>query len=206
MKKALSLKLSLAIALVCAMSCTACSTAWVGSLDAILAAAAPALINILQIVAVANGQPVNSTLAAKINGDATAIETLAADFAKVSSASSQGVCQELQAAVSVYQTDQELVLQAAQVSDVNTQTKIALLTDLVASTLRAITSVIPSCQRAALVQSRTETAYSISGFASRYNSILLDKTGNAAVDALTSQLKLRQHSKVLEIVTFGRIR
>ena len=206
MKKTLSLKVTLAVTLVCAMLCTACSTAWVASLDAILAAAAPALINILQIVAVAQGQPVNSTLAAKINVDATAIETLAADYAKVSSGSAQGVCHQLQAAISVYQSDQELVLQAAQVSDVNTQTKIALLTDLVASTLNAITAVIPACQNAALAQRRAETTFGISGFATRYNSILLDKTGNAGVDALTPQLKLRQHSKVLQIVTFGRFR
>jgi hypothetical protein len=206
MRKVLSLKATLVVTLVCAMLCSACSTAWVASLDAILAAAAPALVNILQIVAVANGQPVNSMLAAKINGDAATIETLAADFAKVSSASSQGVCSELQAAVSVYQADQQLVLQSAQVSDVNTQTKIALLADLVASTLNAITAVIPSCQNAALARRQTATIASVSDFASRYNSILLEKTGNEAVDAVTPKLKLREHSKILQIVTFGRIR
>src|SRR5713101_587860 len=61
MRKALVVALSLA------MFCTACSTAWVSTLDSILAAAAPALINILQIVAVAKGQPINSNLSAKIN-------------------------------------------------------------------------------------------------------------------------------------------
>ena len=73
MRRVLSVKATLAVALVCAMLCTACSTAWVSSLDAILGAAAPALINILQIVAVANGQPVNGTLAAKINGKRNAV-------------------------------------------------------------------------------------------------------------------------------------
>ena len=87
-------------------------------------------------------------LAAKINTDATAIKTLAADFAKVSSGSAPGVCQKLQAAVSAYQADQQLVLQVAQVSDPNTQTKITLLADLVAGTVNAITAVIPSCQNA----------------------------------------------------------
>ena len=84
MRKALIVVLSLA------MFCTACSTAWVATLDSILAAAAPALINILQIVAVANGQPVNANLAAKISADATIIKTLAGDFAKASSGSSTG--------------------------------------------------------------------------------------------------------------------
>ncbi len=50
----------LVVVLSLAMFCTACSTGWVLALDSILAAAAPALVNILQIVAVANGQPVNA--------------------------------------------------------------------------------------------------------------------------------------------------
>jgi len=188
------------------MLCTACSTAWVSTLDSILAAAAPALINILQIVAVANGQPVNSTLAAKINTDAQAIEALAADFAKVSSQSAPGVCQQLQVAVSTYQADQQLVLQVAQVSDPNTQTKIALLTDLVAGTVNAITAVIPSCQNAAAFRNmKTMPPFSVSSFAAHYNSILVEETGNPAVDAITPKLKLRQHSKFVRSVTFGRL-
>jgi hypothetical protein len=89
---------------------------------------------------------------------------------------------------------------------VNTQTKIVLLTDLVASTLNAIAAVIPACQNTALARRESAKAYSVSSFTAHYNGILLDKTGNAAVDALTPQLKLRQQSKILQIVTFGRIR
>ena len=196
----------LVVALSLAMFCTACSTAWVSTLDSILAAAAPALINILQIIAVANGQPVNSTLEAKINADAAIIKMLAADFAQASSGSAPGVCQELQAAVSAYQADQQLVLQVAQVSDSNTQTKITLLTDLVAGTVNAITAVIPSCQNAAASRSmKTTPPYSVSTFAAHYNSILVAKTGDAAVDAVTPKLKLHRHSELVQVVTFGRL-
>jgi len=196
----------LVVALSLAMFCTACSTAWVATLDSILAAAAPALIDILQIVSVANGQPVNGNLAAKINADAAVIKTLAADFAKASSGSAPGVCQQLQAAVSAYQADQQLVLQAAQVSDPNTQTKITLLADLVAGTVSAITALIPSCQNAAAIRStKIAPPYSVSTFADHYNSILVAKTGNAAVDAVTPKLKLHQHSKLVRSVTFGRL-
>jgi hypothetical protein len=200
MRKALIVVLSLA------MLCTACSTTWVSTLDSILAAAAPALINILQIVAVANGQPVNTNLAAKINADATIIKTLAGDFAKASSGSSAGVCQQLQAAVSAYQGDQQLVLQIAQVGDSNTQTKITLLADLVAGTVNAIMAVIPSCQNAAVTRNmKTAPSYNVSTFADHYNSILLAPTGNAAVDAATLKLKLHRHSKLVRAVTFGRL-
>src|ERR1019366_593099 len=96
----------LVVALSLAMFCTACSTAWGSTLDSILAAAAPALINILQIVSVANGPPVNNNLKAKINAAAKITKTLAGDFAKASSGSAPGVCQQLQAAVGTYQADQ----------------------------------------------------------------------------------------------------
>jgi len=198
MRKALVVVLSLA------MFCTACSTAWVATLDSILAAAAPALIDILQIVAAANGQPMNSNLAAKINADATVIKTLAGDFAKASSGSAPGVCQQLQAAVGAYQADQSLVLQVAQVSDPNTQTKITLLANLVAGTVQAITAVIPSCQANAQASFKALPPYSVSSFADHYNSILVARTGNAAVDAATPTLKLHRHSKYVRAVTFGR--
>lgn len=199
MRKTLVASLSLA------MFCAACSATWVSTLDSILVAAAPALIDILQIAAVANGQPMNTNLEAKINADATVIKTLAADFAKASSLA-PGVCSQLQAAVSAYQSDQQAVLQAAQVSDPNTQTKITLLANLVAGTVNAITAVIPSCNDAASTRNlRAQPPYSISTFAAQFNSILVAPTGNPAVDAATQKLKLHQHSKLVRMVTFGRL-
>lgn len=98
------------------------------------------------------------------------------------------------------------MLQVAQASDSNTQTKITLLADLVAGTVDAITAVIPSCPNAASSQSmRTAPPYSVSTFADHYNSILVAKTGNAAVDAATPKLKLHRHSKFVQAVTFGRL-
>jgi hypothetical protein len=197
------------VVVVClAVFSTACSTAWVVTLDSILAAAAPALVNILQIVAVAKGEPVNSNLAAKINADAAAVKTLAGDFAKASSGAVPGVCSQLQAAIGVYQADQQLVLETAQVSDANTQTKITLLAGLVAGTVEAITAVIPSCQSAASSSAQGFKAappYSVSTFAAHYNSILVAPTGNAAVDAVTQRMKLPQHSKIVRAISFGRL-
>jgi hypothetical protein len=202
MKKILVVPLSLAM-FCTAMFCTACSTTWVSTLDSILAAAAPALINILQIVAVANGQPMNSGLTSKINADAAAVKTLAGDFATASSLAAPGVCSQLQAAVSAYQADQTLVLQAAQVSDQNMQTKITLLADLVGGTVVAIEGVIPSCQSAAAAKSfRTAPPYSLATFINRYNGILMTPTGNPAVDAVTRKLKLHRHSGFLRAITF----
>jgi len=198
MKKTCVFALSLVIL------CTGCSTAWVSTLDSILAAAGPALINILQIAAIANGRPVNAELAAKVNADAALIKTLAGDFAKTSAASGPGACQQLQSAIGAYQADQQLVLQLAQVSDPNTQTKITLLANLVAGTVQAITAVIPSCQSASSKQSfEAAPPYSVSTFTDHYNSLLIAHTGNIAVDAATPKLKLFRHSKLARSMTLG---
>lgn len=198
------MKKTCVFALSLVLLCTACSTAWVSTLDSILAAAAPALINILQIAAIANGQPVNAGLAAKVNADAALIKTLAGDFAQTSAASAPGVCQQLQSAIGAYQSDQQLVLQLAQVSDPNTQTKITLLSNLVAGTVEAITAVIPSCQNATSKQVfRAVPPYSVSSFTDHYNSLLTATTGNAAVDAATPKLKLYRHSRLARSISFG---
>ena len=201
------MKTMLVVALMFAMLCTGCSTAWVSTLNSILAVAGPALINILQIVAIANNQPLNGALANKINVDVAAVKTLAADFAKASSNSAPGVCRQLEAAVSAYQTDQQLVLQVAQVGDANTQTKITLLTDSIAGTLGAITALIPTCAYTTAFRTmKTAPTESLSTFAARYNSILVAKTGNTAVDTLTPKLRLREHSKFVRMVSIGRLR
>ena len=97
-----------------------------------------------------------------------------------------------------------MVLQAAQVSDPNTQTKITLLANLVAGTVDAITAMIPSCQNAA-GGFKAQPPYSVSTFAAHYNSILVAPTGNPAVDALTARLKLHRHSRIVRVATFGRV-
>ena len=200
MKKLLVLVLSVAM-----LVCTACNTTWVTTLDSILAAAAPALIDILQIVAASNGKPMNTALEAKINTDAADIKTLAADFAKADAASAPGACQKLMTVIGVYQNDQALVLQFAQVSDQNTQMKIKLLSDLVSGTVTAITSVIPACQSNPKLF-KVAPPLSITNFTQQYNNVLTTKTGNPAVDALTPKIKLHQHSKLARTLTLGALK
>ena len=195
------MKALLAVVLSLTMILTGCSAAWVSTLDSILAAAAPALINILQIIALVNGQPVNTTLASKINTDAATIKQLAADFANASANAAPGACQQLQAAVAVYSQDQQAVLALAQVQNSAVQQKIVILSGLVASTIAAITAVIPACNAPAKL--KAEPPISVRIFVTQYNAALTAKTGNLGVDSLTPKLKLHQHSKFVRIVTFG---
>lgn len=192
--------------LVLAIICTGCSTAWVSTLDSILAAAAPALINILEIIAVAKGVPVNAALKTKINSDAAALKSIASDYATASAAAAPDVCSQVNAEIGVFGQDIASVLAIAQVSDVNTQMKITLLSDLVTGTVQAITAVVPSCKAGVVANFKSVPPLSVKNFVADYNARLVAKTGNASVDALTPKLRLHQHSKLVRYASAGLLK
>jgi len=199
MKTLLALILSFTILL------TGCSPAFVTTIDTIISVAGPALINILEIVAISKGVPVDQGLVTKVNTDVTNIKTLVNDFANASSTASPGVCAQLQAAISQYQADQTLILSTAQVSDPATQTKITLLSNLVAGTVQGILTVLPQCQ-APKATFGAKSPLDVKNFVTSYNAILTAKTGNPAIDALTAKRKLHEHGKFARYASLGMLK
>lgn len=199
-------KVLIALTLCLAMTLTACSTSWVSTMDTILAEGAPAVVDILEIAAAANGKAVDANLVAKISTDAADIKSAATAFANASASAAPSTCAQLQAALGVFQADEQLILQVAQVTDPATQAKIGLLADLVAGTITAITAIVPSCQAPASSAFKATAPAKLTNFVSDYNTILKAKTGNAAVDKLTPKLTLHQHSKVMRVLTAGMLK
>ena len=200
-------KIVLAMLLCLTVTVSGCSVAWVSTLDNILVAAAPALINILQIIAIAKGAPVNGTLSAKITADAAAIKTLATSFAGASALAAPGACSQLQAAITTYSSDEAQVLALAQVSDPATQQKVIVLSSLVAGTISGILAVIPNCSQAAAARATLARSNAVplplKGFIASYNAKLVEKTGNAAVDTYTAKHKVHVHSGVVRALSLG---
>jgi hypothetical protein len=184
-----------------------CSAAWTTTFDNILVAAAPALVDIISIVDIAEGKPLDSALINKVNADATSLKVLAADFAAASAAAAPAACAQLEAAVQTYAADEATVASLAQVSDPATQAKVETLVALVAGTIAAITAVIPACQTPAQLKAtlnNTAVAVPLKTFVTSFDTVLVTKTGNAKVDAFTKSHKVHVHSKFVRIVTFGR--
>lgn len=198
----------LALLLCMTLALSACSTTWISTLDNILVAAAPALVNILNIVALAEGKPLNSTLAAKITTDASSIQTLAKDFAGASSLAAPGVCSQLQAAITTYSQDESQVMSLASVSDPATEAKIETLSALVAGTITAITDVIPSCSAASSATFRAALGahpvpLPLKSFVRSYNAVLTAPTGKTAVDSFTKSHQVHVHSLLFRTITIG---
>lgn len=184
-----------------------CSTAWLTTLDSILAAAAPALISILQIAALSKGTPVNSGLAAKINGDAANLKTIAQDLANASAAAQPQVCAQLQAALTTYESDLPAVLQVAQVSNVNTQNKIETLSALVVGVFGSIEPLIPNCKAPAAATFKANLQggppLTVKNFVQSYNAVLLSPVNDPPVDQNVHKFKLHNHSLGIRILTLG---
>jgi len=196
----------LAVILVLTMSLSGCSTAWVTTLDSILAAAAPALINILQIVALSKGTPFNSQLAAKVNADAAALKQSAQDFATASAAAGPGACSQLQAALNTYQSDLPAVMAVAQVSNAATQNKIETLSALIVGVFDSVEPLIPNCQAPkdmSLTGVKSGPPMNVKNFVQSYNAVLVSPTKDEKVDSATPKMKIHGHGWVVRTVTFG---
>lgn len=200
-------RIALVLTLCTSLAVSGCSATWVSTLDNILVAAAPALINILNIVAIAKGAVPNAALAAKINSDSAAIKTLANDFATASATASPIACAQLQTAINTYSEDQATVMSLVQISDPATLAKVQTLSALVSGTVTALLAAIPNCTQAAAMRAslaKSAVPLPLRSFVTSYNANLVVKTGNPAVDEYTASHKIHVHSGLVRVLTLGR--
>src|SRR5271166_2353155 len=153
-----------------------CNTTWIAKLDTIIAAVAPSLVNVLNILAIAEGKPVNTILEAKITADAANLKILAAAFSSASSAAAPTACAQVQAGVAVLGDDFSVVLQILQVSSTASQTNALAVFQAADAIFLTITALVPACatpapaMRATLA--RQLTALDANMLVANYNSAL----------------------------------
>ena len=185
-----------------------CSVTWVGTVDKLLAVAAPALNNILSIVSLATNKPVNQALEDKITQDAANLKKLAADFASASGSNAPTACQELQAGVAVLNDDAATVLSIVQ-SIGPAGGNLAAIFAAADSFVIAIVALIPSCKTPAALRlsiPKAVAAIDSNKMVSTYNAVLVVPSGNAKVDEYAKSHKIHAHSKVVRILSFGKLK
>lgn len=159
----------------------------------------PAVLNVLQIVALFEGVAVNSSLEAKVTGDVAAISKLYTDYQAAVGSDKQTIAADITAAFSVLNTDLATVYTVAQVKDPVTQAKIAALIGLIETAVQIAEAFItpPTATRS------SAASLTASQLVDSYNKILTAKTGNSKVDAYTSKHELHIHGTVVRHLTFG---
>jgi hypothetical protein len=172
--------------------------------DAYLNVIGPAVLDVLQIVAVFSGKAANTSISDKVSADVAAIEKLYADYQSAAASQKAGVQGEIQAAFTTLNSDLGSVFQLAQVSDKNTQAKITVLVGLIETGVNLALAVINPPVAAASLKGAQSPSLTAAQLVSSFNATLTAKTGNAKVDALTPKLaKLHVHGKFVRMVTFG---
>jgi hypothetical protein len=173
-----------------------CSTA---QFFTVLDQVAPAVLNVLQIVTIFTGHPANTALSTKVSADVAATEKLYSDYTSASSAAQPGIKNDINAAFVVLNSDLGVIFSAAQVSDHNTQLKIAALIGLIQTSVSIAEAIIPSPTPAATLSSKLDADTLVAS----YNKILTAPTGNKAVDKYTRTHQLHIHSKLARVATAG---
>lgn len=193
-------KAFLAVALSLAVFAAGCSTAWLNTLDGYLKIAGPVLIQILDIVSLARGIPVNQQLVSKIQADQAAVQSLADSVSAATTQNIQGACAAFNLGVQTFAGDLGAIEQLAQISDPAKKAQIADLTQLAQQTINEVEVPIAQCQAApvgSVALARLQSGvYQLKGAED------VVKRFNALTD---SKNHVHLHSKFVRIVTFGRL-
>lgn len=196
MNRFLKVFLVLALCVGLTFSQVGCS---VSQFEAVLNEVAPAVLDVLQIVALFNGIPVNTSVTTKIAADVAGLEKLYADFTAAKDATTQaGIKVDIQAAFTTLNADLSSVFAVAQVTDPQTQLKIAALIGLIQTAVNIAEAVVTPAVGASLSPKLTASDLVIS-----YDKVLTAKTGNVKVDNYTKAHAIHVHGSLLRHLSLG---
>lgn len=167
----------------------------------------PAVVTVLQIVALVEGSPANGSIGPKISSDVAAIEQLHSDFSNAATANKASIVAELNAAFTTLQLDLTTIFKLAAVKDTATQIKITALLQLITSAVQIAENAVPNLNvtPAIKITYASKVQFTPAEFVDSYNKLLIAKTGIARVDAYTPTRKLHLHSKLARTISLGHL-
>jgi hypothetical protein len=211
----------LALTLCVVIGLTACSTAWISQVEAIVAALLPAAANIIALIsAVKGGQESTADLLAiqqagsQAQGDLQLIQTLVSEYQKADASAQPGILVQVQTAISTAQANLQGILAGLHLKDAATQAKITAVIGVVLSEIESLSAIVPLVKPGAspaMVEMATKQAaktmpLSANEFVTAYNKTMTAKTGNASLDKATASLSIHRHGKLERIATVGLLK
>jgi hypothetical protein len=218
MKKVGEGKVWLAVVLCGTMMWTACSTAWIGDAEQIVAALIPATANLVALVATLQGKSISAadlqtiqTAGAQAGTDLQLMQSLITQYQKADAAAQPGLLNQIQAAMSAVQATLNGLLPALHIKDAATQAKITAVIGILLSEVESVAAVVPLVDVSASPEMMTMAAKQVkkqppltaSEFVGSYNATMTAKTGNAALDHATAGMRIHVHQKVVRWASAG---
>jgi hypothetical protein len=194
----LNMKKTLTCFLLCvAMVATGCSAAWLNQFESYAKIAGPILIQILEIVSVAKGVPVNPALVAKINADQKAVTTLANSINTAASADLPNTCAAFNQSVQTFAADLVAIEQLANIGP-NTAGEIGAAVGIAQAAIQEIEAPVAACANAPSPAAAKQILKAAALTVKSPNDTV--KRFNAVVD---KRHHVHLHSYPVRVATFG---
>jgi len=218
MKKAGIGKVLMAVVLCGTLMWTACSTAWIGEAEQIVAALIPATANLVTLVATLQGRNVSAadlqviqSAGAQAGADLELMQSLITQYQKADAAAQPGLLNQIQAAMSAVQATLNGLLPALHIEDAATQTKIATVIGIVLSEVQSVAAIVPLLNASAspgmmdvaAKQVGKQPPLTANEFVASYNATMTAKTGNAELDHAAAGLRIHLHGKFARWASAG---
>jgi hypothetical protein len=188
-----------AVVLALAMT-VGCTSAWLSTFDGYLKVAAPMLIQILDIVALARGTAVNSQLIAKINSDSAALNKLADSVNSAAAADVQGTCAQFNLSVQTFAGDLAAIEELAQISDTTKKQQVDAVLSIAQQLVLEIEAPIQACQVAPTSQVAMAKLQASVYKISKPEDVV--RRFNAVVD---SKHRIHLHNRMVRALSLGKL-
>jgi hypothetical protein len=200
------------------MMWTACSTAWIGEAEQIVAALIPATANLVALVAALQGKNVTAAdlqtiqnAGAQAGADLQLMQSLITAYQKADAAAQPGLLNQIQAAMSAVQATLNGLLPALHIKDAATQAKITAVVGILLSEVESVAAIVPLVNASATPEMMAMAAKQVkkqppltaSEFVASYNATMTAKTGNAAMDHAAAGMRIHLHGKAARWASGG---
>jgi len=221
MRKAATGKALLAGVLCGTLTWTACSTAWIGEAEQIVAALVPAAANIVALVATLQGKSVSASdletiqnAGSQAGADLQLLQSLIGAYQKADAPAQLGILNQIQAAINAAQSTMNGLLPALHIKDAATEAKITAVGGIVLSEIQSLAAIVPlvdpsassGMMATAARQVKKQPPLSASEFVGSYNATMTAKTGNADLDHATAGMKIHLHGKFARWASAGLLK
>jgi hypothetical protein len=221
MKKTTIGQVLIATVLALTLMLTACSTAWIGEAEQIVAALIPAVANLMTLVATLQGKDVTAgdlqtiqSAGAQAGADLQLMQSLISQYEKADATAQPGLLYQIQAAMNAVQATLNGLLPALHIQDVATQAKITAVVGLLISEVESMAAIVPlvnpsaspAMMTMALKQAKKQPPLTANEFVSSYNASMTAKTGNTQLDHATAGLRVHLHEKFARWASAGLLK
>lgn len=207
-----------AVVLCGTMMWTACSTAWIGEAEQIVAALIPATANLVTLVATLQGKNVSAgdlqtiqSAGAQAGADLQLMQSLIAQYQKADAAAQPGLLNQIQTAMNAVQSSLNGLLPALHIKDTATQAKITAVVGILLSEVESMAAIVPlvspgaspeMISRAAK-QGTKQPPLTANEFVVSYNATMTAKTGNSELDHAAAGLRIHSHPRFARWASVG---